>query len=233
MRDSPESKRQNSTPALSSAREVRVRGSLPAIAFDGADTSDSPSSSCSSSGFPSLLIILVPAWPTMFPHCNQSQSGSEHLSASPPRSQTSFLTAAEAEQGARHPLGLLLPPTGLLSQSPATLHTTDKHWQDSAECFLHKLVLHSFPLAGSPGTLINVKKPLAEIPASWEGGGCTLLFVFCLQGTDFVRVRQRALRPADGADLCHKRWGPELQASETRGIRPCTQAWEMWTDGPF
>lgn len=138
------------------------------VAFDGADSSASPSASCSSSWFPSLLIIPVPAWPTMFPHCDQSQPGSKHLSALPPKlgGRDGGSVRGSPSLGTPTP-----PPTGLLSQSPSALHTTDKRWQDSAECFLHKLGLQSLPLAGSPGTLINVKKPLAEIPASWEGGG--------------------------------------------------------------
>lgn len=196
-------------------QEVRVRGSPTSIAFDGEDTSDSPSPPCSSSWFPTLLIILGPAWPTMFPHCDQSQSGSKHLSASPP--QPNELYGKSRVRGSPS-LGTPTPPTGLLSQSPAALHATDKHWQDSAECFLYKLVLHLLPLAGSPGTLINVKKPLAEIPASREGGGCTLLFIFRLQWTDFVRVRQRALRPRWWCRPVSRTLGSRirLQASETR-----------------
>lgn len=46
------------------------------MAFDGADTSDSPSPLSSSPWFPPLLIIPAFSWEDIFPHCDQNESGS-------------------------------------------------------------------------------------------------------------------------------------------------------------
>lgn len=113
--------------------------------------------------------------------------------------------------------GLTIPWDSHCPPGPAAPQTTDKHWQmDSTECFLHTcvipaitLVLQSFPLAGSPGTLINVKKPLAEMPASCEGGvGCGGHSAHCCYSGEILQELCSASGAADGADLCRERRGP-------------------------
>lgn len=155
----------------------------------------------------------------MFPHWDQSQSGSKHLSASPPQCQTSFTAPAEAETewGARHPLGLRPPPPP--PQSSAQQIIIDKIL---LSVFFTNWCSTRFPSLGLPGPLSMWRSHWRKYQLhEWRGGeagGCTLLFVFCLQRTDFVRVRQRALRPRWWCRSVSRTLGSRirLQASETR-----------------
>lgn len=166
------------------------------MAFDGADTSDSPSPLSSSPWFPPLLIAPASSWEDIFPHCDQNESGS-FLSWLCPLSLQSYPTALWHCWGRGWKgKGLAIPrdpppPRSQRWETSVVFHITDKLWQmGSGQRFLHTHVIPAI-------TLVLLSSPHSAPCVSWEDsyqceevtdgnanliwGACSLLFIFCLQ----------------------------------------------------